>query len=182
MLADRGRYVADVFISHAPTMPAAPAEYSPFGSYGAWSRFVREPLVWLGQADPALSQTFTHGNDPAATRRRAIIDAWHAAFGLEAHTLAEAVHYATAPPMWEDDPEETNADTEVRLAAHRLRLEHQAQLLAALRDAFPSGREGINTHSMGNWLRRAEGRMTDGLKFAKEGIGHGGGARWRLIR
>ena len=51
-----------------------------------------------------------------------------------------------------------------------------------MREAFPSGREGIDTRAMGYWLRRAEGRMTDGLKFAKDGTGHGGGARWRLGR
>ena len=51
-----------------------------------------------------------------------------------------------------------------------------------MREAFPSGREDINTHAMGNWLRRSDGRLTDGLKFAKEGAGHGGVARWKLGR
>ena len=80
--------------------------------------------------------------------------------------------------MWEDDPgrhatiPRSRGREARRLPPHK---EHQEQLLAALREAFPSGRDGINTHSMGNWLRRFDGRLTDGLKFAKEGIGHGGG-------
>ena len=32
---------------------------------------------------------------------------------------------------------------------------------------------------MGDWLRRFDGRLTDGLKFVKEGAGHGGVARWK---
>jgi putative DNA primase/helicase len=186
VLADRGRYIADVLtIARAYLADGGkrPAGVKPFGSYPEWSRFVREPLIWLGRPDPVLSQKFTRDNDPVAAGRRAIIEAWHAAFGLEARTLAEAVRFATKPPVWEDNPEETRDETEVRLAAHRMHLEHQEQLLAALRDAFPSGRDGINTHLMGNWLRKAEGRLTAGLKFAKaEGTGHGGGILWRLTR
>ena len=107
VLKDRGRYIADILIvarAYLADGGKPPAGLPPFGSYPEWSRFVREPLVWLGQPDPVLSQKFTHGNDPVAASRRAIIDAWHAAFGLEAHTLAEAVRYATTPPVWEERP------------------------------------------------------------------------------
>ena len=188
VLKDRGRYIADILIvarAYLADGGKPPAGLPPFGSYPEWSRFVREPLVWLGQPDPVLSQKFTHGNDPVAASRRAIIDAWHAAFGLEAHTLAEAVRYATTPPVWEERPKgirETEDEKAARHTAYLTHKEHQEQLLAALREAFPSGREDINTHAMGYWLRRSDGRLTDGLKFAKEGAGHGGVARWKLGR
>ena len=87
VLADRGRYLADILtIARAyltgGTRPAIP----PLGSYGDWSRFVREPLVWLGQPDPVISMETLRQDDPATIRLRTIINAWHVAFGMGAKT------------------------------------------------------------------------------------------------
>ena len=80
VLNDRGRYIADILIIARAYLTSGSQDRTspPFGSYPEWSRFVREPLVWLGQPDPVLSQKAARENDPEINQRRAVIDAWHA--------------------------------------------------------------------------------------------------------
>ena len=184
VLKDRGRYIADVLIiARAFITNGSQQNIAQFGSFPDWSRFVREPLCWLGQPDPLLSQKAARENDPEINQRRDIIDAWHGAFGMAARTLAAAVSYATTPPVHPGyDRDDIEVERAAKLAAYLAHKAHQEQLLAALREAFPAGRDGINTHSLGNWIRRFSGRLTDGLKFVKaEGQDHGV-ARWKLSR
>ena len=85
VLADRGRYIADILtIARAYLTNGTRPDIPPYGSYPEWSRFVREPLVWLGQPDPLLSQNSARANDTALDQRRDIINAWHVAFGTGA--------------------------------------------------------------------------------------------------
>jgi len=103
---------------------------------------------------------------------------------MEAHTLADAVRYATTVPVLPGyDRDDTQDERDAKLAAYLVHKAAQEGLLAALREAFPAGRDGINAHAMGNWMRKFAGRLTDGLKFIKtEGLAHGGIARWKLTR
>ena len=78
------------------------------------------------------------------------------------------------------DPADTQAERDDKLAAYHTHCDAQQQLLAVLRAAFPSGRDGIDTKQWGYWMRRRfAGRMTDGLKFVNDGVTDGTG-RWRL--
>jgi putative DNA primase/helicase len=63
---------------------------SPFGSFEGWSRFVREPLVWLGQADPIETRGTIRRRDPDLDTMHAILTEWHAAHGERALKVAEA--------------------------------------------------------------------------------------------
>jgi len=179
VMADRGRYVADILvIVRAYLTGGTRPDIPPLGSYADWSRFVREPLVWLGQPDPVKSMETLRQDDPATLRLQAIIDAWHIAFGMGEKTLAEAASYATTVPIYPGshaDPDAVDAYN-----AHR---EAQSQLLAALREAFAGAREGIDTSRWGQWMRKFAGRIAGGLKFVKDttSVGHHG-TRWRLSR
>jgi putative DNA primase/helicase len=66
----------------------------PFGSFGPWSRMVRQALVWIGEADPCLSVDRIRGDDPSRQNLAAVLTAWHAAFGSEAMTVGEVVKEA----------------------------------------------------------------------------------------
>jgi putative DNA primase/helicase len=73
--ADRGKYVAAVFtIIRAFLMSGDIAPCDPLGSYGAWSRMVREPLIWLGEADPAKSMDQGWDEDPEIMDIREFFD------------------------------------------------------------------------------------------------------------
>jgi putative DNA primase/helicase len=54
--AERGKYIAAVLtVIRAYLVSGEPVKCTPLGSYGMWSRMVREPLIWLGEADPVDS-------------------------------------------------------------------------------------------------------------------------------
>ena len=186
VMADRGRYIADIltiaraYLTYRESGGPRP-DIPPMGdSHKAWSKLVREPLVWLDMEDVIKSQAISRDSDPVTSRLEAIIEAWHAAFGTAAHTLAEAVKFATTPPVFfatsQTDIDQANYDT------HKA---NQEGLLAALRDGFAAGKDGVNTHGLGNWLRRFEGRVCGGLKFIRakeEDTKHKAGGKWRLSK
>lgn len=189
VLADRGRYIADVliiaraYLTHLAAGGDKPA-IKPFGSFPEWDRLVRHPLVWLGQDDPLLCQQGLLADDPVRVTRDAIVDAWFGAFGMGDHTLAEAANYATTPPVLHNRlHQESLDDFEERQRAHEVHKGHQEALLAALREAFPAGRDGIDTTKWSGWMRRFAGRQTGDLTFVKHeepGTQHKGVARWKL--
>jgi putative DNA primase/helicase len=188
VMADRGRYIADVliiaraFLAHLAAGGQRP-DIPPMGdSHKTWSKLVREPLVWLGQEDPIKSQELTRQDDPVATRLGALIDAWHLAFGMEEKTLAEATKYATTIPVFMADRQDKDQN-DINLAAYNTHREYQEGLLAALRDGFAAGKDGVNTHAWGNWMRKFEGRMSGGMKFVRaEGKLLHGTAKWKLAK
>lgn len=188
VLKDRGRYIADIliiaraylaYLAGGGTRPQIP----PMGdSHKAWSRLVREPLVWLRCADPILSQEISRKADPVASQLSTIIDAWHVAFGMEAKTLAEASAYATTIPVFHSNYQSRDDENEINLLAYKAHKTAQEGLLAALRDGFAAGKDSINTHAWGNWMRRFEGRVSGGLKFVKAPAAVHHSVAWKLSR
>jgi putative DNA primase/helicase len=148
----RGEYIADVLtIARAYHTGGDKPDLFPLGSYGAWSHFVREPLVWLGEADPAETMEETEHDDPATIRLRAIISGWYFSFTLQPKTLADAVR--DAQPEFRD----------------------------TMKEHFPArGGIEVDTTKMGNWLRKFGGRIIDGMRFVKEDGHTGGTIRWKI--
>jgi len=56
---------------------------SPLGSYEQWSRFVREPLIWLGEVDPVEVQEKTRESDPTLERLSRFLAACIEVIGLD---------------------------------------------------------------------------------------------------
>ena len=181
VLADRGRCIADILIiARAYLVAGEPIDVAPYGSYPGWDRFVRRPLLWLDEPDPLLCQKSMTSDDPVRLRRSAIIDAWFGAFGMEPKTLAEAVVYATTVPVFHaaHGDEDQNEINRLAYLAHK---EHQEELLGVLREAFPAGRDGIDTVKWAWWMRRFEGRQTGVFRFVRGEISHKV-ARWKLVK
>jgi putative DNA primase/helicase len=150
--ADRGQLIADVLtLARAYHTSGTKLNIFPLGSYGAWSHFVREPLVWLGEADPAETMNETARDDPATIRLHAILSGWYFDFQLVPKTLADAVKDASP------------------------------ELRDALKEAFPGrGGAEIDTTRFGYWMRRFAGRVADKMRFVKEeGLQHSA-VRWKI--
>ena len=49
----------------------------PFGRFEAWSRWCREPLVWLDMPDPCLSRRAIENRDPVHGNLRTLLSAWN---------------------------------------------------------------------------------------------------------
>lgn len=57
------------------------------GSFGEWSDMCRQPLLWLGQPDPATSLMEQIKSDPDARALAALMEAWCYEFGERAVTV-----------------------------------------------------------------------------------------------
>ena len=67
----RAAYVAAALtIIRAYLAAGAPRVCGPFGSYAAWSRMVRSPLVWLDEPDPITSMDAAREEDSVLTEIR----------------------------------------------------------------------------------------------------------------
>jgi putative DNA primase/helicase len=157
VLADRGRYIADVLtISRAYHVSKKKSAPYPLNGYEAWSHFVREPLIWLGQADPCASMDETGKDDPATIRLHAMVEGWSECIGVAAMTAAQAVSRANL----ENDKND---------------------FYQTLKEQFPTrGGADVDTTRMGYWLRKFAGRVANGKRFARDEGVTNGAARWKI--
>ncbi len=125
-------------------------------SFEHWDDLVRQPICWLAQrvrelsdaereglpllADPMEAAARAFDQDPETTKLRALLEAWHSAFGSEQATVGAVIR---------------KGDTQVLLAM-------------ALDDI--AGQNGkLNSRILGRWLERMQGRIVDGKRFARVG-------------
>jgi hypothetical protein len=74
VMADRGLYVAAALtIARAYLLSGAKRNEPALASYEEWCRFVREPLLWLGEEDPVKSQEQMHEEDEEQINDRELI-------------------------------------------------------------------------------------------------------------
>jgi putative DNA primase/helicase len=135
------------------------------GSFERWSELVREPLIWLGEADPVIVMDDVRSADPQLQNLRAMMEAWRTAVTTEVscQRLVEIAH--ARDPMTHDL---TNPDL------------HSACLAVAR----GKGGEPDPTR-LGYWLRRNKDRVSacnDGIqrRFAKSDLNTAGLTWWRL--
>lgn len=158
VLRSRARYVsAALTLIRAWIVAGRPkAECRALASYGDWSDLCRQPLLWLGCADPTASVFEAMRDDPDRETLARLLNAWHAAFGKTPAMVRDAVKQASA--------------------YH----EQDSELREVLRD-ISDERGEINRRKLGWWIRRHAGRIVDGLRIVRaSGSGNGSAERWRI--
>jgi putative DNA primase/helicase len=68
--------VAALTVVRAYLISGEPQKLPPLGSFERWSRWVREALVWLGEADPVDTMERVRAADTAIMKRRRLMEAW----------------------------------------------------------------------------------------------------------
>jgi hypothetical protein len=160
-LGNRGAYVAaGLTIVRAYFTAGTPRVCGPLGSYAAWSRMVRSPLVWLGEPDPIKTMEEAREEDWDLANIRELFTLWLVYdLGLDQdYTTAEILEVACRPPA----PNDYNAPVFKQLLLR----------VAAAKDASDT----VSSERLGQWLRRISGRVV-GLVDA-DGEPH----RYRLIK
>ena len=144
VLQERGRYVsAALTIVRAWIAAGRPrTACRALAGYTDWSDLCRQPLLWLGCPDPAVSVFEAMSEDPDRETLGRLLRAWQAAFGRVPGMVREAVKLV-----------ETS------------RSEHQ-ELGEVLRD-IAEERGQINRRKLGWWIRRHVGQIVDGLRFVR---------------
>jgi hypothetical protein len=163
--ADRGNYVAAALtILRAFHVAGRPALTSPLGSFVEWSRWVRDALIWLGEADPCATMDEVRGADPKLEALTMVIEQWHAVLGSARVSVKQAIDAAVEQrsngPFGR--PEFVNS-------------EFREALLAVAGDGG-----AVSGRRLGKWIAANQNRIVGGLKFVSAGIA-AGLARWRLV-
>lgn len=156
VLRERGRYVsAALTIIRAWIVAGRPkTECKSLASYGDWSELCRQPLLWLGCADPTASVFEAMAEDPDRETLSRLLQAWFATFGKTPAMVREAVNRTVG--MY-------NQASELREVLHDITAE----------------RGEINRRKLGWWIRRHAGRIVDGLRIVRA-TGNGSAERWRI--
>jgi hypothetical protein len=114
-------------------------ERPPFGGFEEWSRRIRAPLLWLGQADPCDTTRKVQTDDPQLLDLETVIAQWRQNVGIRVEkTAQQAIAIA------------------VNINDFHVALLNVAQ-----------GRNGtmVSNKRLGRWLKQNEGRIVDGLTF-----------------
>ncbi len=156
LLRERGRYVsAALTIVRAWIVAGQPkTECKSLASYGDWSDLCRQPLLWLGCADPTASVFEAMAEDPDRETLARLLVAWQAVFGK-------------APTMVRDAVKQ----------AHLLQNEH-VELREVLHD-IADERGEINRRKLGWWIKRHAGRIVGGQRFVRAS-GNSSAEKWRV--
>jgi putative DNA primase/helicase len=162
---NRGKYVAAVLtIILAYKAASSPKQDGvPLAGYEEWCSWVRDPLLWLGEADPVAVMDDTKANDPQRELVSEIMVQWEQLIGLDgAHTAAEIAAKAGAARYGEKPwPGLYNALNAV---------------------AAPGARgDGIDPRRLGTWLGRYKDRVVNRRRIKKLPL-LDGYARWSLER
>jgi hypothetical protein len=128
---------------------------TPYGGFADWSRRVREPLIWLGEADPCDTVTKVRENDPARDGLGAVLAEWEGVLRADAsYTVRHVIERAINVPTF----------------------------YTALMNVAPSKTGGtVSNERLGWWLKRIEGKIVNGRKLVQSGMDHGN-RLWRLIQ
>lgn len=144
VLRERGRFASAALtiirawlVAGRPTTPC-----KSLVSYGDWSDLCRQPLLWLGCADPTASVFEAMTEDPDRETLARLLTAWQSVFGKTPAMVRDAVKQAS---LFHDE------HTELREVLHDIADE----------------RGDINRRKLGWWIRRHAGRIVDGLKFVR---------------
>jgi hypothetical protein len=125
----------------------------PWGGFDDWSREIREPLSWLGMADPCSSREQIVTNDPERELAADLLRCWAEAFHDSAKQVREVI--AAAP--------------------------NHAELLNALLmvGARRDNPKEIDPRRLGHWLAGNADRVIDGRRLVRDGKIHRAVA-WRV--
>ncbi len=147
--------IACLTILRAHALSGSPGGAAPLPSFESWSRLVRDPLLWLGMADPVRTQDEEADDEvvPLAAAFRLMVA--HPAIGKKEFTAGDLA--ALCDSIVGNDP-----------------------LAAAIESAgcgAPSDQRKV-----GYWLREKRDRIAGGIKLMRGTETHGAGRRWRLRR
>ena len=163
-LQDRAAYVAAALtIIRAYLAAGAPEVCGPLGSYAAWSRMVRSPLVWLGQPDPFNSTEKTREEDPELATIREFFALWHDPYDLQDDLdlrVARIVEVFSAPLPGFNPP--IGRQFLMRVAANR-------------------DGTAVSHERLGKWLRSICGRVVGCYRLV-QGKPYQGSARFRMTK
>lgn len=147
VLEHRGELVsAALTIPLAYVAASSPAIKASRSRFTEWDALVRNPLLWLGAADPLDTQDDLRTSDPVREALVAMLTTWQDTFGDRPASVADVVEAAKAPGQ-----------------------SARPQLLDALLAVAGERNGEINNRRLGKYLKRHVRRIENGYRFESAG-------------
>lgn len=159
----RGDYVAaGLTVLRAFFVAGRPEQRTPLGSFEEWSSWVRDALIWLGEADPCQTMEDMRGADPKLESLTTVLEQWHAVIGEAPISVRELID---------------------RAAEQRQQMFGKAEFIhPELRESLlvVAGEGGaINSRRLGKWIGGNQNRIVGGRKIVGATVS-AGNARWQI--
>lgn len=138
-----------------------------FGRFEDWSTWIREPLVWLGLADPYLTRKVAEAHDPEREQIAALAGAWYSIFGKKPQTVKTVVKL-TEPPDYASPSKSSDGDEEKKIE----------DLREALEMIAGDARGNVSNKRLGWFLKKVQNRYENGFKFVRDSDDRTNTARW----
>lgn len=167
---DRGKYIwAALTIARAYLNCGEKVKCKSIGSYGQWSRFVREPLIWLGEPDPILSMEQAHADDPEREAAERLVEQWIAHLGtVESFKASDVIEVAKA------------VEPEIEMGVGVRNFRHVRPDFFNLLLERAGERGNIDLRKFSSWLRMLKGQIHNGHKIIVSSVGTSHGNKWKL--
>jgi hypothetical protein len=161
---ERGKYVAAVLTAiRAFICAGRPQQAVPLGGFEAWSRLVRDALIWLGEADPCDTMEAISQDDPEREQLGQMIQYWTAVLENWRVPVKELIEAA--------DANLTEGDKEARKGLY--------DALAAVAGSPGQSGRPIDPKRLGTYLGRHVNRIVAGHRIVRAGK-TGGVQYWRV--
>lgn len=170
VLKDQGKYIAAALtIARAYFVSGESVKCAKIGSYGAWSRFVREPLIWLGEVDPVKSMEQAYHDDPNKEAAERLVEQWKEHLGTnKSYKISEIIELAKETQPGVEFGAGVANFTRVRPDLFDLLVERAGE------------RGTIETRKFGYWLRALRGQIFNNHKVVVATEDASNGNKWRL--
>jgi hypothetical protein len=166
VMQDRGKYVAAALtVLRAYQSAGAPSQSGrTMGGFEPWTRTVRDPLLWVGQADP-VATCAPPADDPERERFAAVIAAWRDVIGEGKGVSARQAIDLAIQAMSETPCRRELSDAFQAVAAPMVR----------------AGGSLLDPRRLGEWLRSKKRMVVNGYRLMPVGESSAG-VRWSLER
>lgn len=165
--AKRAEYlVAALTVLRAFHVAGRPKQREPLGSFAGWSLWVRDALIWLGQADPVATLDTVREHDPKLDALIAVATQWWEVVGTSRVSVQDIIERATRTHL----SSSVNGRPEMLHPAFREALLH-----------FAGDAGVVNGRRLSKWIGSNESRIVDGFRISRKGMLRGF-MTWELDR
>jgi phage/plasmid primase-like uncharacterized protein len=126
-----------------------------YGSFETWCKFARNPLVWLGKADPCKSRAKVKDSDPITGNLKELLEAFHNVYGTKEVTARQITEDAVNKFTGKFFESVSQDDKE--------------RLLNILEIVAMDDTGNFNTKRLGNFIAKYRDRIEGNLRFVQSG-------------
>ncbi|MBF0379248.1 MAG: hypothetical protein HQK72_17470 [Desulfamplus sp.] len=128
-----------------------------YGSFETWCKFARNPIVWIGKADPIKTREKVKDSDPVTGNLKELLEAWHGVYKTATKTAKEVAEHVRH--MIKNN----NNYNKTALTPEQERLIDIVELIAIDNNGT------VNNRKLGNFIAKYRDRFEGDFRFVQAG-------------